>query len=219
MQRRRFIAYAVLAHYCLFAAMAVAAPYAHPMPDSAPDYGWGPIRPYDKRELSLNIDQSEIYYAASVANYGPTTAGGEASGICDETAIETSHTSKYNLACTALYALFSLNANYSGEFIDTQSQSFKTCCQGAGCTVSKKYIYESWAYVQRGYVVQGKVKINGSGELSISGDWSDWADVNPCQRAYCVLKTRAVLGFSSSSANDLSNTYDPALRSGSPACP
>jgi len=197
---------------------AMAIPYADPMPNSAPNYPMFGIGPYESKAVEVGEAESGIFYESVQATYGPTTAGGESTGVCDGTTISAAQVTKYNLACNLLHALFNLNANWSSETMNITSQPFETCCTGSACTVPKKYIHKCWSYIEKGYVMHGRVKVNANGELSRLGEWSDWAQVNPCAGSYCVMRERAA--YSSSSSN-LAGTYDPVLRTGEPedACP
>lgn len=190
--------------------------YAHDMPNASPTYDVLGTGPYEQDKIEIGTAQSGIYYDTVHTTYGPTTAPGESSGICDSATIGTASVAKYNLACNLLYALFGLSANYSSENITIISEKFETCCQGSGCTVPKKYILTAYSYVQRGIQTRGRVKVNSAGELDRFGSWSNFKVVTPCETAYCTLRTRT--GFASSSSN-LAGTYDATLRTGAPACP
>jgi hypothetical protein len=187
--------------------------YANNMPTSAPDYPGIGSDPYEKNAFEVGQAQSGIYYESVHATYGPTTADGESTGICDGTTISSASVTKYTLACNLLYALFNLAANWQSETTDLASQEFQTCCTGAGCTVPKKYIHKCWSYAQRGKVTKARVKVDANGQLDRNGTWCNWKFVTPCDAGYCTLYTRAA--YSSSSTN-LAGTHDAVLRTGVP---
>jgi len=211
---RFFVSLILVFCVCAPSQYCVGIEYDGNMPDVAPNYpGLGWTDPYEKTILEVGSRQQGVLYKSVYATYGPTTAGAESSGTCDGTTISSSLVKRYELACTALYSLFSIGADWNSTSVTLQEQRFETCCEEAGCTVPKKYIHATWAYVQLGNVTRARVKVNALGQLDRSGTWCDWKVCSPCDAKYCTLYTRAA--YSSSSSN-LAGTHDAPLRTGVP---
>jgi hypothetical protein len=166
------------------------------------------------RFVGYGESQNGMYYELETTA-GPWTATEENSGrFCGSQTIEAGSTTKHNLACTALYALFQLNANWSTEQASWSSTRCEGCCEGPLCTIPKIYIHRAFTYKQVGWRKQIRSRSRDN-IFSPWSAWSDWEFTLNCDTGYCLLKTRT--GYSCAGEN-LDGTYEMPLLEGVPEC-
>ncbi len=172
---------------------------------------------WQEDKFEVGTAQSGLYYVLSTSA-GPWTAPSDNVGqYCQSQTMGSGTVSKYSLACAVLYGLFGLNANWNSQTVTFTSTKCEGCCTGPSCVIAKIYIHTVYTYKQLGWAVKQRYRTRPNAFTQWS-DWSDWAYKTPCDSGYCVLYTRSSTGYSCAGTNQ-NETYDPALRTGTPGCP